>query len=377
MSITRLSDLANHSRAPRLVLKVGSALLFGSGGVPDRAWLATLVEEIAEARSRGQQIIVVSSGAIALGAAKLGLEKGGRGSLADAQASAAVGQIALAGLWSELLAAHDIPAAQLLLTLEDLEDRRRYLNVSATLGRLLGAGAVPVINENDSVATAEIRFGDNDRLAARVAQAAQASAVVLLSDVDGLYDRDPRQPGARFLPQIEGVTDDVMAMASGGSGSGMGSGGMVSKLQAAGIAERAGITLAIVNGTHDRPLTRAMDGDRGTLFMPRRRDGARKAWLGGRLRMRGTLKVDAGCARALANGRSLLASGITAVDGTFLRGDPVGVEDETGRVVAQGLAEYGSDEVARIKGRRTGEQAELLGYSPRSAVIHRDHLVLL
>lgn len=377
MSIACLSDLASINHAPRLVLKVGSALLFGSAGVPDRAWLATLVEEIAEARARGQDVVVVSSGAIALGAARLGLAKGGRGSLADAQAAAAVGQIALAGLWSELLAAHGITAAQLLLTLEDLEDRRRYLNVSATLGRLLGAGAVPVINENDSVATAEIRFGDNDRLAARVAQAGQASAVILLSDVDGLYDRDPRHPDASLLSRVDGVTDEVLAMASGDSGSGMGSGGMVSKLQAASIAERAGITLAIINGKHDRPITRAIAEDRGTLFLPRRRDGARKAWLGGRLRMRGTLRVDAGCAKALANGRSLLASGITGVEGSFLRGDPVGVQDEAGRIVAQGLAEYGSDEVERIKGRRTGEQHELLGYSPRSAVIHRDHLVLL
>src|SRR6478736_1521501 len=192
MSIERLTDLADATACPRVVLKVGSALLMGSNGKPQREWLAGLVGEIAEARKRGQQVIVVSSGAIALGAARLGLAKGGRGSLADAQASAAVGQIALAGLWSELLGEHGQTAAQLLLTLEDLEDRRRYLNAAATLGRLLGAGAVPVINENDSVATEEIRFGDNDRLAARVAQAAQAEAVVLLSDVDGLYDRDRR-----------------------------------------------------------------------------------------------------------------------------------------------------------------------------------------
>src|SRR5512139_2443687 len=212
MSIERLADLTDAATAPCLVLKVGSALLFGGGnGKPDRRWLATLAAEIAEARRRGQLVIVVSSGAIALGAAKLGLAKGGRGSLADAQAAAAVGQIALAGLWSELLNEHGLTAAQLLLTLEDLEDRRRYLNVAATLDRLLGAGAVPVINENDSVATAEIRFGDNDRLAARVAQAAQADAVVLLSDVDGLFDRDPRKAGATLLPRVEGVTDAVHA----------------------------------------------------------------------------------------------------------------------------------------------------------------------
>jgi glutamate 5-kinase len=377
MSIDRLADLADAAACPRVVLKVGSALLMGGDGKPHREWLVGLVEEIAEARGRGQEVIVVSSGAIALGAARLGLAKGGRGSLADAQAAAAVGQIALAGLWSELLAAHGLTAAQLLLTLEDLEDRRRYLNASATLGRLLQAGAVPVINENDSVATAEIRFGDNDRLAARVAQAAQADAVVLLSDVDGLYDRDPRQAGAKLLPRIEGVTGEVHAMASAGSGSGLGSGGMTSKLQAAEIAERAGITLAIVNGTHERPLARAFGGDVGTLFLPRRRDGARKAWLGGRQRLNGALTVDAGCVRALLKGGSLLASGIVEVEGEFARGAPVGVRDEGGKPVAQGLAEYGSDEIVRIKGRRSEEHQALLGYAPRSAVIHRDQLVLL
>ena len=371
MPIERLTDLADPAAAPRVVFKVGSALLFGDGKA-DRDWLATLAGEIAEAHGRGQQVIVVSSGAIALGAAKLGLPKGGRGALADAQAAAAVGQIALAGLWSELLGAHGLTAAQLLLTLEDLEDRRRYLNAAATLGRLLGAGAVPVINENDSVATAEIRFGDNDRLAARVAQ-----AVVLLSDVDGLYDRDPRRPGARLLPRVEGVTDEVHAMASAKSGSGLGSGGMTSKLQAAGIATRAGITLAIVNGTHERPLARAVEAATGTLFLPTRRDGARKAWLGGRLKLKGTLTVDAGCAAALLKGGSLLASGVTAVAGEFGRGDPVAVHDASGRPVAQGLAEYGADEVATIKGRRSEEHAALLGYAPRSAVIHRDQLVLL
>lgn len=377
MSIERLADLADASVCPRIVLKVGSALLMGSGGKPQREWLASLVAEIAGARLRGQQVIVVSSGAIALGAATLGLARGGRGSLADAQAAAAVGQIALAGLWSELLGQHGLTAAQLLLTLEDLEDRRRYLNAAATLGRLLGAGAVPVINENDSVATAEIRFGDNDRLAARVAQAAQADAVVLLSDVDGLYDRDPRTEGARLLPRVEGVTADVHKMASGNSGSGLGSGGMTSKLQAAEIAERAGITLAIANGSHGRPLARAFDEGIGTLFLPRRRDGARKAWLGGRQRMMGTLTVDAGCASALLNGSSLLASGIVAVEGDFARGDPICVCDEQGRSLAQGLSEYGSVEIARIRGTRSEEHQELLGYAPRSAVVHRDHLVLL
>jgi glutamate 5-kinase len=238
-------------------------------------------------------------------------------------------------------------------------------------------GAVPVFNEYDSVATAEIRFGDNDRLAARVAQAAQAAAVVLLSDVDGLYDRDPRAAGARLMPRVEGVTAAVHAMASGSSGSGLGSGGMTSKLQAAEIAERAGIALAIVNGAHERPLARALGGEIGTLFLPRRRDGARKAWLGGRQRIKGALVVDAGCASALRKGGSVLASGIVAVEGEFLRGDPVGVRDDGGNALAQGLAEYGSEEIGRIKGTRSEQHQALLGYAPRSAVIHRDQLVLL
>lgn len=377
MTIARLADLADPACCPRLVVKVGSALLVGEDGKPRREWLALLAEEIAEARKRGQQVVVVSSGAIALGAAKLGLAKRGRGSLADAQAAAAVGQIALAGLWSDLLERQGLTAAQLLVTLEDLDDRRRYLNASATIGKLLESGAIPVINENDSVATEEIRFGDNDRLAARAAQAARADAVALLSDVDGLFDRDPREPGATMLPLVEGVTAEIHEMASSASTSGLGSGGMTSKLQAAEIAERAGIALAIINGTHMRPIQRALSAGVGTLFLPRRNDGALKAWLGGRQRMGGLLVVDAGCAKALAKGGSLLAAGIVSCEGSFNRGDPVAVRDEKGRPVAQGLVEYNSDEISRIIGHSTEELEPLLGYSPRSAVIHRDQLVLL
>ncbi|KQM18910.1 glutamate 5-kinase [Novosphingobium sp. Leaf2] len=375
MTIARLSDLSDPALARRLVIKVGSALLVGPDGVRG-AWLAGLVAEIAEARARGQDVIVVSSGAIALGAATLGLEKGGRGSLADAQASAAVGQIALSGLWAQLLGGHGITAAQMLLTLEDLEDRRRYLNVTATLTRLLDAGAVPVINENDSVATQEIRFGDNDRLAARVAQAAQAHAVVLLSDIDGLYDRHPRLPGATMIPLVSGVTADVQAMASTDSNSGMGSGGMTSKLQAAQIAELAGICLVIGNGQHDRPLARIIEGGVGTLFVPRGKAGARKAWLGGRLKLKGEIIVDAGAAAALGRGSSLLAKGITGIEGIFSRGDPVAIVDADGTVLAHGLCEYDAAECAAIVGLHSSAQQAVLGYAPRSAVIHRDQMVL-
>jgi len=375
MDIARLPDLANPAACPRLVVKVGSSLLVGREGLR-REWLAGLVAELAEARARGQQVIVVSSGAIALGAATLRLDKGGRGSLADAQAAAAVGQIALSGLWAELLGGHGLTAAQLLLTLDDLEDRRRYLNATATLTRLLDAGAVPIINENDSVATQEIRFGDNDRLAARVAQAAHASAVLLLSDVDGLYDRNPAEPGATMVRAVHGVTPEVMAMATGESASGMGSGGMTSKLQAAQIAELAGIALAIASGLPDRPVARALGQDIGTLFLPQRNAGARKAWLGGRLHLKGVLVVDDGAARALGNGGSLLAAGIAAVEGAFRRGDAIAIRDSHGRVLAHGLCEYDAAECERIKGRQSAEHAALLGYAPRSAVVHRDQLVI-
>lgn len=376
MQIARLSDLTRKATCPRLVVKVGSSLLVGKGGVR-RDWLEGLVAEIAAARARGQDVIVVSSGAIALGAARLGLDKGGRGSLADAQAAAAVGQIALSALWADLLGAHGLTAAQLLLTLEDLEDRRRYLNATATLTRLLDAGAVPVINENDSVATQEIRFGDNDRLAARVAQAAGASAVLLLSDVDGLFDRNPADPAATRLAEVRGVTPAIHAMASGGSSSGMGSGGMTSKLQAAEIAERAGIALAIASGLHDAPIERATAQGIGTLFLPRRKDGGRKAWLGGRLRLKGALVVDAGAVRALERGGSLLAAGIVRVEGQFQRGDAVAVRGEDGAVLAHGLAEYDAGECVKLLGRKNAEHAALLGYAPRSAVVHRDQMVLI
>lgn len=369
----RLPDFAN---ARRLIVKVGSALLV-AGGEPRGTWLASLARDVAVLRAGGTQVVIVSSGAIALGAARLKLARGGRGSLADAQAAASVGQIALAGLWSEALGNEDLIAAQMLLTLDDLEDRRRYLNAAATFDRLLEAGAVPVVNENDSVATSEIRFGDNDRLAARVAQAAGAEGVLLLSDVDGLYDRDPRVPGATLVPQVAGVNEAVLAMASPASGSGLGSGGMTSKLQAAQIAERAGIALAIINGTHDAPIARALASGTGTVFAPRRGSSARQAWLGGRLSPKGVLTVDEGCAQALTGGASLLAAGVTEVAGGFARGDLVTVVGARGDRLAQGLCEYSALDCHAIAGLRLEAQGAALGYAPRAAVIHRDHLVLL
>lgn len=371
-----LDKLANITTARRIVVKIGSALLVG-GGQAHEDWLMQMAGDLAALRRDGAQVIVVSSGAIALGAARLDLPKGGRGSLADAQAAAAVGQIGLADLWSRALGAQGITAAQILLTLGDLEERRRYLNVSATLDRLLEAGAIPVINENDTVATELIRFGDNDRLAARVAQAANADLVLLLSDIDGLYDRHPREPDAKLVPVVKAVTPKIKAMASGESSSGLGSGGMTSKLQAAQIATRAGIALAILNGTHDAPIAHALAAGTGTLFLPVRSDSARKAWLGGRLAPAGELRVDEGCAQALRSGASLLAAGIVEVAGNFRRGDLVSVHNMKGEKLAQGLTEYNAADAQLIAGKRGEDQDELLGYAPRSCVIHRDHMVLL
>lgn len=369
-----ISELADMRAARRLVVKVGSALLVEKGE-PRARWLAALVGEIADLRDTGTEIIVVSSGAIALGAARLSLPQGGRASLADAQAAASVGQVELARLWSEALGGRGIIAAQMLVTLGDLEDRRRYLNASATLARLVEAGAVPVVNENDSVATEEIRFGDNDRLAARVAQAAGADAVIILSDVDGLYDRDPRSEGARRIARVEGVTPEIMAMASDASSSGLGSGGMIAKLQAARIAERAGIALAIIDGRQERPIAQALETGSGTLFLPQRNEGARKAWLGGRIAPEGLLVADAGCAEALAGGASLLAAGLTEVEGEFARGDLVAIHGPKGERLGQGLVEYSAAECRAILGLRAEEQADKLGYAPRAAVVHRDHMV--
>jgi glutamate 5-kinase len=366
------------ARCPRLVVKIGSALLVDPAGHVRRDWLAGVVEDLAAAHRAGQQIIVVSSGAIALGARRLGLSGGGRASLEDAQAAAATGQIALSHCWAELLGSHGLIAAQMLLTLDDLEDRRRYLNASATFARLLALGVVPVVNENDTVATEEIRFGDNDRLAARVAQAAGAGGVILLSDVDGLYTANPqRDPDARLIEEVPALDDTIMAMADRGSASGMGSGGMVAKLQAAKIAHAAGAHLAIVTGRREHPLAAfAVDG-RGTIFPASGGSGARKAWLAGRLTAHGRILIDAGAATALAGGASLLPAGATTVEGSFARGDVVDIAGPDGRAIARGLAEYDADEARLVAGRRSGELAEILGHAPRAAMVHRDHMVLL
>lgn len=366
------------SNCPRLVVKIGSSLLVDAAGAVRTQWLAGVVADIAGRRAAGQQIVIVSSGAIALGARRLGLEKGGRASLEDAQAAAAVGQVALAGAWEKLLAEQGLTAAQVLLTLGDLEDRRRYLNVAATIARLLDLGAVPVLNENDTVATTEIRFGDNDRLAARAAQAAGASGVILLSDVDGLYTANPASdPAAKRLSVVKTLTPEIMAMATGETRSGMGSGGMAAKLLAARMAGAAGIALAICDGRVERPLTHFATHCGGTLFLPPRAAKGRKAWLAGRITVAGSVSVDAGAVAALKRGASLLAAGVRAIDGKFRRGDVVAIIGPDGELLGRGLAGYDAEDGHKIMGLRNDAHAAILGYAARAALVHADHLVLI
>ncbi|WP_022683121.1 glutamate 5-kinase [Sphingobium bisphenolivorans] len=366
------------SQIRRLVIKIGSALLVDPQGEVREAWLRTLVADVAKRKAAGQQIIIVSSGAIALGARRLKLPKGGRGSLEDAQAAAATGQIALSQCWASLLQENGITAAQMLVTLDDLEHRRRYLNASATLDRLMALGVVPVVNENDSVATAEIRFGDNDRLAARIGQAARADAVVLLSDVDGLYTANPHvDANAMLIETIERIDTRIAGMADSGSASGMGSGGMTSKIEAARIATGAGAHLAIISGKVDAPLSRWSEGGRGSIFLAAPAKRARKGWLAGRLTVRGRIVIDAGAEAALLRGNSLLPAGVARVEGVFARGDVVDILSSDERVIARGLIEYDSEEALRIAGKRSEDIAALLGHLPRSVLVHRDHMAMV
>ncbi|MGC4030100.1 MAG: glutamate 5-kinase [Steroidobacteraceae bacterium] len=366
------------ARARRIAVKVGSALLVDpQSGRLNRAWLATLVEDLRRLRRRGQEVILVSSGAIALGRRQLNLPSGPLG-LEQKQAAAAVGQIRLAHAYKELLEDESIVVAQVLLTLQDSEQRRRYLNARATINTLLSLGAIPVINENDTVATSEIRYGDNDRLAARVAQMASCDCLVLLSDVDGLYTADPgKDPQARFIPEVQTITPEIDAMA-GGSASAVGSGGMATKIAAARIAVGAGCRMCIAPGAPRHPLRRLESGARCTWFLPHAAPGAaRKQWIAGSLKPSGRLQIDAGAVLALRRGRSLLPAGVTGASGEFERGDAVQVVGPDGRVLAHGLAAYSSEDVLRIQGRRSSEIESLVGYRGRDEIIHRDDLVLV
>ncbi len=366
------------AEARRLVVKIGSALVVDAGRAePRAAWLGALTEDIAALHASGVEVIVVSSGAIALARRSLGLASG-RLRLEEKQAAAAVGQIRLASAWSAALAAHGLTAAQLLLTLDDTEDRRRYLNARATLATLLRLRCVPVINENDTVATAEIRFGDNDRLAARVAEMVGADQLILLSDIDGLYTGDPRiDATARHIPLVSALTPAIEAM-GGAPPPGYSSGGMRTKLAAARIATGAGCAMAIAPGETPHPLRALAEGGRCTWFLPAPEGrSARKRWLMGSLQPLGAYTIDAGAARALAAGRSLLPAGVIAVEGRFERGDPVLVRDAVGKVLARGLSAYASEDAARIIGHRSAAIAEILGWRGRDELIHRDDLALV
>jgi len=372
------ADRFSPERCPRLIVKVGSALLVDPDGEVHREWLATLAADIGERMRAGQEVAIVSSGAIALGARRLGLPGGGRDSLEDAQASAARGQIALAQVWAGVLDDEKLQAAQVLVTLGDLEDRRRYLNASATLGRLMALGVIPIINENDTVATERIRFGDNDRLAARVGQAADADGVILLSDIDGLYDSNPHSnPVAKLIPVVPTIDAGIEAMADAKSSSGMGSGGMVSKIEAAKIATGAGIDLAIISGREPHALKRFFETSHGTIFYGEGTHGARKAWLSGGLTEEGVVWIDGGAVKALQNGNSLLPAGCLRIEGDFSRGDLVSIVDTKGNRIARGLSEYDSADACLIVGRRSEDVQAILGYAPRSALVHRNHMAML
>ena len=361
----------------RIVVKVGSSLLVDSSASGlKREWLASLASDIAGLHKDKRDVLVVSSGAIALGRAVLKLPAGAL-KLEDSQAAAAVGQIALARAWSEALGGHGLTAGQVLVTLGDTEERRRYLNARSTIAKLLEWRSVPVINENDTVATTEIRYGDNDRLAARVATMVSAELLVLLSDIDGLYDRPPEAgSGARLVPVVTRITPEIEAMA-GASGSALARGGMLTKIEAGKIATTAGTHMVIASGRVQHPLRTIGDGASCTWFLtPANPVTARKKWIAGSLEPRGALVIDAGAVKALRGGKSLLPAGVIKVEGGFGRGDAVVVRGPDGHEVGRGLVAYDAEDAEKIKGRSSGDVLLILGYTGRTEMIHRDDLVL-
>jgi glutamate 5-kinase len=361
----------------RIVVKVGSSLLVDSEAGEVRAsWLAALAADLASLHREGRELLIVSSGSIALGRGKLKLPRGTL-KLEESQAAAAVGQIALARIWSEVLGAHGIGAGQVLVTLQDTEERRRYLNARSTIAKLLEWRAVPVINENDTVATSEIRYGDNDRLAARVATMASADLLILLSDVDGLYDAPPSQKAdAKLVPVVKTVTADIEAMA-GSTESELSRGGMRTKIEAAKIATTAGTHMLIASGKIEHPLAAIAGGGRCTWFLtPANPVTARKRWIAGSLEPKGTLTIDAGAVSALRAGKSLLAAGVIRVEGQFARGDAVVVRGPDTHEIGRGLVAYDAEEAEKIRGRSSPDVMAILGVSGRAEMIHRDDLVM-
>ena len=361
----------------RIVIKVGSSLLVDRArGELRRDWLMALADDIAALHQRGADVLVVSSGAIALGRTVLKFPWGDL-KLEDSQAAAAVGQIALARIWAEALSQSGMTAGQILVTLGDTEERRRYLNARATLARLLALRAVPVINENDTVATSEIRYGDNDRLAARVATMASADLLILLSDIAGLYTAPPKDdPAATLIPVVARITAEIEAMA-GGAASEFSRGGMRTKIEAAKIAVGGGAAMVIADGRVAHPVRRIGEGAPCTFFLsPSNPVTARKKWIAGTLEARGALHVDAGAARALRSGKSLLPAGVTRVEGVFSRGDCVVIKDASGAEFGRGLIAYDAEDAARLTGRRSAEIETVLGVKGRAEMIHRDDMAL-
>jgi glutamate 5-kinase len=361
----------------RIVIKVGSSLLVDAKNGLRREWLAALANDLAALHQSGADILVVSSGAIALGRSVLKYPSGSL-KLEDAQAAAAVGQIELARIWAEVLGTHNIIAGQILLTYGDTEERRRYLNARETLAKLLELRAIPIINENDTVATSEIRYGDNDRLAARVASMASADCLVLLSDIDGLYTAPPaNDPSAKLIPIVPRITADIEAVA-GGAASELSRGGMRTKIEAAKIAVAAGVHMVIANGKRLNPVQHIIDGGLCTWFLtPSNPVTARKRWIGGTLEPKGILTIDVGAALALQKGNSLLPAGITQVEGEFLRGDVVILRNINGAELGRGLVAYDAAEAMQLIGRKSQDIAAILGYQGRTALIHRDDMVLI
>ncbi|MGA8713859.1 MAG: glutamate 5-kinase [Roseiarcus sp.] len=371
-----VTQVPSLDRFNRIVVKVGSSLLVdASRGSVKKSWLNALVADIAALHQRGASVLVVSSGAIALGRTVAGLKRVMK--LEDSQASAAVGQIALSSEWAQALRKHSIVAGQVLLTLQDTEERRRYLNARATLGRLMAMRAIPIINENDTVATSEIRYGDNDRLAARVATMASADLLILLSDVAGLYEAPPSDNAhARLLAVVERVTPEIEGMA-GGAASELSRGGMRTKIEAARMATAAGAHMIIADGRVDHPIARVAEGGLCTWFLTASNPiAARKIWIGGSLELKGAVFVDPGAAAALAGGKSLLPAGVTRIEGVFSRGDCVAIRDERGAEIGRGLVAYDALHAERIRGRKSRDIAHILGTAGRAEMIHRDDMAL-
>jgi len=366
-------DISNYRR---LVVKVGSSLLVDDSGQLDRNWLENLADDVAGLANAGHEILIVSSGAIAIGSLVLGINKQ-RARLEDLQAAAAAGQVQLVHAYQECLGRHDIAAAQVLLTPDDTEDRRRFLNARRTLEKLLERAVIPIINENDTVATEEIRYGDNDRLAARIAQLVMADALILLSDVDGFYTSDPgSNEDAEHIPVVSNINSDISAMA-GETRSDVGTGGMATKVQAANIATHAGCSTVIASGVIAHPLRALNAGARCTVFSASATPAAaRKQWLAGVLEVRGDLQLDDGAVKALRDGSSLLPVGVVTVSGNFRRGDVVTLKNASGADIGRGLAEYSDEEAARLAGLQSDQIEDALGYRGRAVMVHRDELVL-